>query len=224
MSRKKIKDTRSAFAAIICLNFTTAFLGCSGINLVGSDEQGNTVAVDVKPPSAQTPSSSSATGNIDDDPDINLSPSSSSATGSTIDVPESNANGEALKALLDASQTAQVFNDAADAPVPEGTALIAITESGELIYSISNIRQSISCNENGVGKHSYTVSASNEDIVKEFESSSTPDHAIFMNSCQSENGVYELDETTSRCTIKTQGPYSDKNWRTMSDKVISHCN
>lgn len=205
MSRKKIKDTRSAFAAIICLNFATAFLGCSGINLVGSDEQGNTVAVDVKPPSAQPPSSSSG-------------------TGSTVDVPESNANGEALKALLDASQTAQVFNDAADAPVPEGTALIATTRFGELIYSITNIRQSISCDENGVGKHSYTVSASNEDIVKEFESSKVPDHAIFMNSCQSENGVYELNETTSRCTIKIHGPYSDKNWRTMSDKVISHCN
>ncbi|MCQ2108009.1 MAG: hypothetical protein MJZ05_04510 [Fibrobacter sp.] len=233
--QKFSKISKVTQAALLSLSLATFFCACTGANVAGTDEHGNSIAdgntglpdkdSENVPqhgnngPSSSTPSSSSSVPNSSSSTpsssSIAIAPqSSSSGTGGSIEKND-------LDELLEAADKNLTLGNAVDCIC--GTFLTAETELGKLEYKTENHYQYISCEENNGSMEYYRVTKEFYEIIKVFYSVNPDEQEFFKDNCSNELGTYKVSDNRATCTLAMTQDYKDPNWINMKDLVISHC-
>lgn len=246
--RKLSKTSKVAQAAVFSLGLAAVFCACTGTNVVGTDEQENTIA------DGNNPAINAGNPDIDHPGDISGHPgddiidvpplpgSSSSSSSISITTPSSSSNvevsssssipdvgGNDLEKLLEAAAISRTLSNGIDGPEDPGPIIgsepmTATAKNGELFFKSSAEKVYISCDANDSSTHSYSILKFGPYAEKEFISSTVVDHTVFKENCEAENGTYTFkEEGSSSCRISAADSYEDPNWSSFSSKVIKHC-
>lgn len=237
--QKFSKISKVTQAALLSLSLATFFCACTGTNVAGTDEHGNSIADEntglpdkdsenvpqhgnngssssVPNSSSSTPSSSSIA--IAPQSSSSINPSTGS-NGSDIDAPIVGKSD--LDKLLEAASKNLTLGNAVDCIC--GTFLTAETELGKLEYNTENHYQDISCDENNGSMEYYQVTKEFYEIIKVFYSVNPDEQEFFKDNCSNELGTYKVSDNRATCTLAMTQDYKDPNWINMKDLVISHC-
>lgn len=226
--QKLSKISKVTQAALLSLSLATFFCACTGTNVAGTDEHGNSIADENTGLPDKDSENVPQHGNNGSSSSIPNSSSSTPSSSSIAIAPQSSSSGTGgsiekndLDELLEAASTVQALGEAVDCVC--GTFITAKTELGVLKYASENHYQQISCTENNENKAYYSATKEFEAVIKVFYSTSTEEHEIFKGNCQVENGSYSFADNKSKCTLPPTTNHMDPNWISMKDLVISHC-
>lgn len=226
--QKLSKISKVTQAALLSLSLATFFCACTGANVAGTDEHGNSIADENTGLPDKDSENVPQHGNNGSSSSIPNSSSSTPSSSSIAITPQSSSSGTVgsiekndLDELLEEASKNLTLGNAVDCIC--GTFLTAETELGKLEYKTENHYQYISCEENNGSMEYYRVTKEFYEIIKVFYSANPDEQEFFKDNCSNELGTYKVSDNRATCTLAMTQDYKDPNWINMKDLVISHC-